>query len=110
MERKGRKETVSPLHLSTKRRLSDSLPHISQYEEARSRTPDVPPPPNAEVNHHGAQPLPINFGMLMRHVDEHLRQVDDHLNGLQRQPVPLHAIEILSSDDEDYSPTEDEYE
>jgi len=81
-----------------------------QYEEARSRTPDVPPPPNAEANHYGAQPLPINFGMLMRHVDEHLRQVDDHLHGLQRQPVPLHAIEILSSDDEDYSPTEDEYE
>jgi len=109
MERKGRKETVSPLHLSTKRRLSDSLPHISQYEEARSRTPDVPPPPNAEANHHRAQPLPINVGMTIQFA-EALRQMDDHFQRFRRQPVPLHTIEILSSDDEDYSPTEDEDE
>jgi hypothetical protein len=101
MERKVRKETVSPLHISTKNRSFDPLPRISQYEEeASSRTRDDPPP-NADANRHGRH-RPINLTTLLRAVNTHR---DEHG---YFQPLP-NTIEILSSDEE-YSPTEDEGE
>jgi hypothetical protein len=107
-ERIERKRSVHCTYPPKKNRPFDPLPHISQYEEASSRTRDVPPPPppNAEANRHGGQALPINLGTFLRTADIHY---NEH-GYFQMEALPLRAIEILSSDDEEYSPTEDEDE